>query len=203
METVFEIPLKGGEHGYLLLNGEEPSVANVNGRVQQAGSWNNAFLDLGYSNRARTVSVSITKRLTKALLGTVTKSELNGVYQDLSRHILRLENGGGEIRADQDGVIFFPLFYDEGLHVQVDGQQVETLNLEGMLGVPVSKGNHTVSLAYDPPGLKIGMACSLLSVILWLALTGQTEIYHSIRKNIFRRRLAIRETNQHNCSVSE
>lgn len=203
METVFEIPLKGGEYGYLLLNGEEPSVANVNGRVQQAGSWNNAFLDLGYSDRARTVSVSITKRLTKALLGTVTKSELNGVYQDLSRHILRLENGGGEIRADQDSVIFFPLFYDEGLHVQVDGQQVETLNLEGMLGVPVSKGNHTVSLAYDPPGLKIGMACSLLSVILWLALTGQTEIYHSIRKNIFRRRLAIRETNQHNCSVSE
>lgn len=85
----------------------------------------------------------------------------------------------------------------------MDGQQVETLNLEGMLGVPVSKGNHTVSLAYDSPGLKIGMACSLLSVILWLALTGQTEIYHSIRKNIFRRRLAIRETNQHNCSVSE
>ena len=77
---------------------------------------------------------------------------------------LRLEKGSGTIRADRDGVLFFSAFYDQGIHVKIDGQEAPALDLEGMLGVRINKGRHTVSLSYETPGLKAGIAVSLLSL---------------------------------------
>ena len=73
------------------------------------------------------------------------------------------------VHAAKDGILFFGTFYDEGLHVQIDGQEVKTLNLEGMLGVKVEKGDHTVKIGYETPGLKSGTAVSVLCMGIFLA----------------------------------
>lgn len=166
--AVFALSLRGGEHSYLWLDGREPSDVTVNGRVQRSNHWNNRFLDLGYSDSDRLVQVEVDGPVTGALLGTVTPAQLDAVYQTLSRQQLTLERGRGTITADRDGVLFFRSFYDEGIHVQVDGQEVRTLDLQGMLGIALPRGVHTVTVTYETPGLPAGAACSAVSLCVLL-----------------------------------
>ncbi|MGI6010885.1 MAG: YfhO family protein [Ruminococcus sp.] len=49
-KTVFEVYLQGGEHGYLWIDGMEPSQVTIDGELHKGDNWNNKFLDLGYSN---------------------------------------------------------------------------------------------------------------------------------------------------------
>lgn len=173
IETAFEIPLKGGEHGYLWISGTEPSTVNVDGRMQQYDDWNNRLLDLGYSRQDRIVSVKVTKHITKALLGTVTQEKLDQIYRNLSQNTLQMQDRTGQIRADRDGVLFFPCFYDRGIRILVDGRPADTLDLKGMLGVPVTAGTHRVVFAYEVPGLKTGAACSAVCLAVLLILPGK------------------------------
>ena len=86
------------------------------------------------------MQVKIPERsISKALLGICGQQRLEEIYQQLSRNEIRMEDGSGTIQADRAGVVFFSTFYDEGLQVQVDGQKVKPLNLEGMLGVEVEE----------------------------------------------------------------
>ncbi len=82
--SLFEINLKGGEHGYLCIAGPEPSEVNVGGRIQQSDGWNNNFLDLGYSDTDRTVPVAVPSHVETAVLGTYEKSRLDTIYRQLS-----------------------------------------------------------------------------------------------------------------------
>jgi uncharacterized membrane protein YfhO len=177
IETVYKISLKGGEHGYLWISGTEPSRVNVDGRMQKYNYWNNNFLDLGYSDKDRTVQVKVTKHyISQALLGTCEQSQIDSIYQKLSQNEIRLEHGVETIRTDRNGILFFSSFYNEGIHVRIDGREVAPLNLGGMLGVNMRKGHHTVSISYETPGLKAGAAVSVLCIGILLA--------HPIRNRI-------------------
>lgn len=81
-----------------------------------------------------------------ALLGTCEQSRLDDIYRRLSKNEIQMRNGSGSIRADRDGIVFFGSFYDQGIHLQVDGKDVQPLNLEGMLGVRIKKGKHTITI---------------------------------------------------------
>lgn len=178
IETVYKISLKGGEHGYLWISGTEPSTVNVDGRIQKYDYWNNNFLDLGYSDKDRTVQVKVTKHyISQALLGTCKQSQLDSIYQKLSQNEIRLENGVGTIRADRNGILFLSSFYNEGIHVRIDGREVSPLNLGGMIGVNMRKGRHTVSISYETPGLKAGAAVSVLCIGILLAYPVWKKIF--------------------------
>lgn len=169
-EAIFEIRLNGGEHGYLWIPGTEADTVEIDGRIQKRNDWNNRFLDLGYSDQDRIVQVKISKdSIDGAVLGTCSRQRLEEIYQKLSKSEIRIEKGTGTVHAAKDGILFFGTFYDEGLHVQIDGQEVKTLNLEGMLGVKVEKGDHTVKIGYETPGLKSGTAVSVLCMGIFLA----------------------------------
>lgn len=188
IENVFKICLKGGEHGYLWISGSEPPTVNIDGRMQRYDYWNNNFLDLGYSDKNRTVQVKVTKSyIAHALLGTCEQSGLDNIYRELSRNEIRLQDGSGTIRADRDGVLFFRSFYDEGIHVQIDGREADTLDLQGMLGVNVEKGRHTVTISYETPGLKAGVAVSVLCIGILLAYP-VWSMFDSFKKGLFIRR---------------
>lgn len=182
-ETVFRIRLKGGEHGYLWIPGSEPDIVVIDGRIQKQGERNNNFLDLGYSDQDRMVYVKVPDHsITKALLGSCSQHRLEEVYQRLSQNELQTEMGNSTIQADKSGVLFFSTFYDEGLHIQIDGQEVETLNLEGMLGVRVEKGKHTITMCYKTPGLKGGAAVSILCAGILLAAPVKNQLKQFRRK---------------------
>lgn len=170
-DTVYELYLDGKEHGYLWLEGREPSAVELNGRIQKPSDWNNNFLDLGYSDKARTVQVKVSAYKGTAVLGTLEERQMDLIYQKLQKNEIRIQNDRGTIQADKDGILFFPVFYDKGIRIRIDGKEAEVLNLDGMTGIFITKGNHEVEFSYRVSGLRAGAAGSVLTLgIIGLSL---------------------------------
>ncbi|ETI91837.1 MAG: hypothetical protein Q607_CBUC00018G0030 [Clostridium butyricum DORA_1] len=73
----------------------------------------------------------------------------------------------GSINATNNGIMFFSIPYDKGWSVEVDGNKVETLKVNSaFLGVPLKSGEHTMTLKFCPPGLKIGICITLTSIVI-------------------------------------
>lgn len=61
--------------------------------------------------------------------------------------------------------------YAPGWTATVDGARGTILPVNvAFRGVPLSAGTHRVELNYSPPGWRIGLAVSVLSVLIWVAL---------------------------------
>lgn len=74
----------------------------------------------------------------------------------------------GTITAQNDGVMFTSIPYIPGWKVTVDGTEAENVSIgnDGVIGVDVSQGTHTIVFSYSPAGLKIGCCVSLASLVL-------------------------------------
>jgi len=60
---------------------------------------------------------------------------------------------------------------DEGWRVEVDGRAAEPLRVDSVMrGVAVPAGTHTVSWSYSAPGLRVGLALSVVGLLLIAAL---------------------------------
>lgn len=77
----------------------------------------------------------------------------------------------GDITVSGDKMLFFSIPYDEGWTVKIDGKKVkkECINY-GFIGVPVHDGYHTIELNYFMPGMKLGMAGSIMACIILVVL---------------------------------
>ncbi|MDR1464781.1 MAG: YfhO family protein [Oscillospiraceae bacterium] len=79
----------------------------------------------------------------------------------------------GTITAPADGLLYTSIPYDEGWQVTIDGKRVPAseyvpLANKALLAVPLTQGDHTVSLHYEPQGLRLGLLVSFgtLAVLL-------------------------------------
>jgi len=78
-----------------------------------------------------------------------------------------------ELRAELDrpGMVVLADQLDKGWTVTVDGRDAEPLRVDSVLrGVRVPAGEHTVSWRYRVPGLRVGLALSVLGLLLIAAL---------------------------------
>jgi len=78
-----------------------------------------------------------------------------------------------ELRADLDssGMVVLNDQLDEGWRVEVDGRAAEPLRVDSVMrGVAVPAGTHTVSWSYSAPGLRVGLALSVVGLLLIAAL---------------------------------
>ncbi len=76
----------------------------------------------------------------------------------------------GVVNADQSGMMFASVPYDEGWTVAVDGQPVSPVKLfDAFTGIPVTEGLHTITMTYMPKGLKAGVSITLGSAACLLA----------------------------------
>lgn len=185
--SAYEIKLKGGEHGYLWLSGQEPSVVDAAGRIQDSRSWNNNFIDLGYSQKDRTVRVDVPNNPRLAILGTLNEKRMDTVYKKLQKNEVWLQNGQGKISTTQNKVLYIPMFYNKGLQVQIDGQNKKVLNLGGMTGVLIPKGNHDIKIAYETRGFWPGAAISIVSIFI-CAGASCMESYQGSKKRVKNRK---------------
>lgn len=104
-------------------------------------------------------------------------SQFNKAYDILSKHqwdISEFEGGyiNGTISADEDGIMFTSIPYDEGWSVYVDNEPVQKeALLEGaFVGVPVPSGKHQVEMVYKTPLLNVGAGISLASLAVLLLI---------------------------------
>jgi uncharacterized membrane protein YfhO len=84
----------------------------------------------------------------------------------------------GDILLDKSKLLFFSIPYDKGWHAVVDGNEVpiEKVNI-GFMGIFLDKGYHKIELKYMPPLLIPGIVISLLSIIIFLVLLRNKNIF--------------------------
>lgn len=167
----FDISLKKGEHGYLYIPGTEPETVTINGQEQKSDYWNNNFLDLGTYDTDTVVHVTAETGMQEAVLGTYRESDLDEIYEMLSSRQMDLKNGKGTIAAAKDEMLLLSIFYDPDMQIYVDGKKVDGKSIQGLTGVKLSAGTHTVTMKYRTPGLQAGAVLSILIAgilgILW------------------------------------
>ena len=167
----FDISLKKGEHGYLYIPGTEPETVTINGQEQKSDYWNNNFLDLGTYDTDTVVHVTAETGMQEAVLGTYRESDLDEIYEMLTSRQMDLKNGKGTIAAAKDGMLLLSIFYDPDMQIYVDGKKVDGKSIQGLTGVKLSAGTHTVTMKYRTPGLQAGAVLSILIAgilgILW------------------------------------
>lgn len=81
----------------------------------------------------------------------------------------------GTYHASEEGRVLFTIPYRAEWTAYVDGNPVETSNLQGLLSVPVDSGDHEIVLEYGmPAGLATGVLVCVLalagSIAWWLVL---------------------------------
>ena len=103
-----------------------------------------------------------------------SEEQLNRAYSDFAEHagIDRTEYSlqGNHIYADTvadaDSYLYFAVPYSEGWTAYIDGEKADIIKANtAFMAVPVSQGEHKVELVYFTPYLKVGMTCSLISLI--------------------------------------
>ena len=82
----------------------------------------------------------------------------------------RINSGGIELEGStlNDSNILVTIPYESGYKVVVDGKRVSYSSYrETLLDIPVSAGEHTIRITYYPPGLKIGIVMSIVSLMVF------------------------------------
>lgn len=72
-----------------------------------------------------------------------------------------------EVTSDGDGLLVLSETYAEGWTSSIDGNEAEVIAVNGALrGVPIPGGKHTVELSFEPPGLRVGAAVGIATIML-------------------------------------
>ena len=86
----------------------------------------------------------------------------------------------GKLDAEEDGVIFFSIPYDQGWSVSIDGIETEPEPMEeGFLSVAVEKGSHDITLEYRSPGFSEGWKLSAAGWLIFIV----SQIIHECKKS--------------------
>lgn len=73
----------------------------------------------------------------------------------------------GNIRLDENMIVYTSIPYDEGWNVYVDGKKIKTQAFgNSLLVFKCSQGKHNIVLKYSPPMIKEGFIISIASIII-------------------------------------
>ena len=92
----------------------------------------------------------------------LSESQLENVKADHARVT-------GTLDAKKDGILLLTLPYDQDWKVRLDGQETtpEVIG-SALIGIPVSKGSHTLLMNFVPGGFYLGLLISLICLALMM-----------------------------------
>ena len=107
----------------------------------------------------------------------------------------------GTFVAENNEILYTSIPYDEGWNVYIDGKKInneDTIKIsDTLLGVKVSPGEHTISLEYSIPYMKVATVISFVFMIFLLVLCYSKNkklfIFKSIKQNIWEKADNIKE----------
>lgn len=78
----------------------------------------------------------------------------------------------GKVTATEEKSLFMlTIPYDEGWHISIDGEEIETVELLGSLtGIYLEPGEHTIEMHYFPWAVKYGLIISISSLLLLILI---------------------------------
>ena len=71
--------------------------------------------------------------------------------------------------TDDKKILYTSIPYDKCIKIEIDGKKVEPLKtFDTLISLELEKGIHTINIKYELPGLKLGIACSTIGIILFI-----------------------------------
>ena len=101
----------------------------------------------------------------KRLVSPQNYSEKNGVYTF-------------DVSLDETTIYYISIPYSKGFTAKVNKQNTDIMNINnGFIGLVLPEGDSTVEIIYYPPGLKLGIAVSGISLILFAGYLSIAKFY--------------------------
>lgn len=115
----------------------------------------------------------------------------------------------GKFTADEDEILYTSIPYDKGWKIIIDGEPVNDADIftisDGLLGINVSEGEHTISFRYSIPYMNIACIFSLvftfLLITLFIMKNKKIFIFKNLKPNLWERsdvELPVSETEEIN-----
>jgi uncharacterized membrane protein YfhO len=180
----YSFPVSGKQQLYTLLKTDGISNSNVyvNDTLPGKGYpnvYSNRVLDLGaFQNETVTVKIEVLSDEFTLKNGLFYAMDMNlfekkvDEYRKQSLTVKSFQdtNISGDIKLNENGVLFLSIPYDSGWSAVVDGKKGKIEKIGGFLGIDLEKGNHKIDLHYVPPGFHVGLIISLCSLLLFIVL---------------------------------
>jgi uncharacterized membrane protein YfhO/putative flippase GtrA len=98
------------------------------------------------------------------------KEDINNLKENqLMIDILEKNYMKGSINVSKDkNVLFTSIPYEDGWTIKVDGKKTDYYRVyDAFIAIDLKEGNHQIEFVYYPPGLKLGIIVSLISMLLF------------------------------------
>lgn len=137
-----------------------------------SSGWDNGIVNLGrYQDTELYVQVEKVKDIDTMYFAVLPLAEFRQ-HQPVYAKDFQYTASGCFLKAQLTGAaegqrLFLPVYNDAGWECKVNGEPVETETfLTGGMCIPLAGGDNVISLRYWPPGMKAGIVCSLLGIVL-------------------------------------
>ncbi len=131
------------------------------------------LLDAGYCDAGAELEVTnSTEHSVEFYCYRLSDQALTRAYETLASQTLqvtkltdtRIE---GTIDVRKEGRLVFPITAEKGWTIRVDGEVCPCEAVDStLLGVVITEGNHTITLTYETPGIRLGAGISLACIAL-------------------------------------
>ena len=135
---------------------------------------NRYILDLGYHEAGTVIVLKSEKDDTLHLRAySFDEDYLSDLLLKLSENTLSIKEMSstklnGTVTAAEDGYLILSIPYDPGFTIKVDGVKTEAALFEDMMiALPLTAGDHDISLSYYPQGMTAGILITALSILLF------------------------------------
>lgn len=147
------------------------------------------LLDLGYLDADTKLKFSTEDNKSFSLkVARFNYDILGKIYEKLSYNTanIRLYEDGhieASIEAKDSGNLFFSIPYDKSWKIYVDSYPVKANKYLGsFISIPLTKGEHNISLRYEPEGFMLGLKISILALFILMFIC----LERKFRKYTFR-----------------
>ena len=139
----------------------------------------NAIFELDVNSEDMQITVTYAAGVTGYITirsATLNKDWYSEMVRGLSTSELTVtsydsQNMSGTIDVKKDGVLLLTIPYDKGWSATVDGEETEINAISNaLMGIKLSKGEHTIALHYELVGLKAGIAVSTIAFALFFCM---------------------------------
>lgn len=163
---------------------------------QYFGVANYSIKTIGRFNKNQPVSVITTLTKEDAYMKDhwfyyLDEADLKGAINELKQNQWNITDYSdtyleGTVTAKEGQILFTTVAAEPGWTVRVDGEKVEPVTLlDGVLGIPVPAGEHTVTMKFFPKGLALGIILSVAGAIGTAAIV----IFQTRKNQILLKRL--------------
>lgn len=167
----FNITESGRYFAYITDNTVKKVVYSHNNTNKTFENIDRGYLvDLGYieANEKITLTEENSPQNVNCILYKFNVDTLKEIYNHINPlKITTFEDTyiKGNIKMLQDNTLFLSIPYDEGWHIYVDGEKVNSKEIfNTFIGINLSKGEHAIELKYIPQGLYLGISITLISI---------------------------------------